>query len=218
MSDSIDSPPLPLAEIVPSYAYQQYADDPNIVAFFTAFNELAQSYLDWFNYTPLAVYTNPTISAELLGWVATGIYGIERPVFSSETTKYVAGLNTLPRNTISTNGERFFRSGTATIADDDYYRRTLTWWLYVGNGRMFCTTLLRLKVARFLFGVNGTDITLDQVQSIHIQPTLIPTPSSEFVVTIDGVVVEPTAGTSVIPSDPESYFFVSPTGVTSVQG
>ena len=39
-----------------------------------------------------------------------------------------------------------------------------------------------------------------------------------FVVTINSFVVSPTAGTSIIPSDPESYFFVSATGATSVQG
>lgn len=40
----------------------------------------------------------------------------------------------------------------------------------------------------------------------------------EFAVTINGTGVSPTAGTSIIPSDPESYFQVSATGVTSVQG
>jgi len=39
----------------------------------------------------------------------------------------------------------------------------------------------------------------------------------QFVVTINGSVASPTAGTSIIPSEPESSFFVSPTGVTSVQ-
>jgi hypothetical protein len=38
-----------------------------------------------------------------------------------------------------------------------------------------------------------------------------------FVVTINGTATGPTAGTSAIPSDPESYFYVSPAGVTSTQ-
>jgi len=38
-----------------------------------------------------------------------------------------------------------------------------------------------------------------------------------FVVTINGVTASPTAGTSIIPGDPESYFFCSNTGVTVVQ-
>lgn len=40
----------------------------------------------------------------------------------------------------------------------------------------------------------------------------------EFTVTVNGVVVNPTAGTSAIPSDPESYFFCPATGVTVAQG
>lgn len=39
-----------------------------------------------------------------------------------------------------------------------------------------------------------------------------------FVVTINGVTASPTAGTSIIPSDPESSFACSATGVTVVQG
>ncbi len=39
-----------------------------------------------------------------------------------------------------------------------------------------------------------------------------------YVVTINGTTVGPAAGTSVIPSDPESYFYIAPTGVTSTQG
>lgn len=40
----------------------------------------------------------------------------------------------------------------------------------------------------------------------------------EFAVTINGMPTSPSAGTSVIPSDPEGYFYVAPTGVTSAQG
>ncbi|MDN7511942.1 hypothetical protein QZL91_20960 [Burkholderia multivorans] len=39
-----------------------------------------------------------------------------------------------------------------------------------------------------------------------------------YVVTINGVVATPSAGTSIIASDPESYFFCSNTGVTVAQG
>lgn len=40
----------------------------------------------------------------------------------------------------------------------------------------------------------------------------------QFSVTINGAAASPTAGTSIIPSDPESYFFCSSTGVTVAQG
>ncbi|MEK7916649.1 hypothetical protein AAB988_29405 [Burkholderia contaminans] len=39
-----------------------------------------------------------------------------------------------------------------------------------------------------------------------------------YVVTINGVVATPSAGTSIIASDPESYFFCSNTGITVTQG
>jgi hypothetical protein len=39
-----------------------------------------------------------------------------------------------------------------------------------------------------------------------------------FAVTINGIPVSPSAGTSLIPSDPESWFFCSATGATSTQG
>lgn len=40
----------------------------------------------------------------------------------------------------------------------------------------------------------------------------------QFAVTINGVTATPGAGTSIIASDPESYFYCSATGATSVQG
>lgn len=40
----------------------------------------------------------------------------------------------------------------------------------------------------------------------------------QFVVTINGVTASPTAGTSIIPSDPESYFTASATAITVTQG
>ena len=39
----------------------------------------------------------------------------------------------------------------------------------------------------------------------------------QWTVTINGVVVSPSAGTSIIEGDPESYFYCSPTGVTVTQ-
>lgn len=174
----------PLQAILPAYPYQQYVDDPNIVAFFTALNELAGPYLDWFNNTPLAVYTSPNVSGPLLDWIGQGIYGIARPVFSSQTTKFVAGVNATPINTVGVDDSTLYRSGTAVLANDDYYKRVLTWWLYAGNGgngggvgRYFNVEVLRLKVARFLYGVNGTDVTLSQAQTVSIQPQLLPSPA-----------------------------------------
>jgi hypothetical protein len=169
-------PYLPLQTTILAFLYEQYSDDSDLNAFVASFNALAQSYLDWFNQTPLAIYTNPNIAGPLLDWIAQGIYGISRPVFSSQTTRYIAGLNSGPLNAGPLNGSTFLESGTATIATDDYYKRVLTWWLYAGTSRRFNATLLRLRVARFLFGVNGTDVTLDQAQTVHVQPESVTPP------------------------------------------
>lgn len=168
----IGHPTLPLATQIPSYAYQEYADDLNITAFFDSYNNLSQTYLDWANQNPLSVWSNPNISGLLLDWVMNGIYGIERPVFSSLTTRRFGGLNSLPLNTIALNGIRQTTSGSATLATDDYYKRVGTWTLYAGNGRYFNIEVLRLKVARFIYGANGGDVTLSQAQTIHITPDL----------------------------------------------
>lgn len=209
--------PLPLQDIISSYPYQEYVDDENIVAFFTAYNELSQTYLDWFNATPLAVYTSPNISGPLLDWIANGIYGIARPVFSSLTTRYVAGLNSLPLNTVAVNGNRYFQSGTATIANDDYYKRVLTWWLYAGNGRNFNAEILRLKVARFLLGVNGTDVSLAQAQIVHIQPGLVPSPPAPTLAsTAAGALTSRTYGARISYVDPIGETLAGPSSALTV--
>ena len=161
-------PPVPLQTIIPSYLYEQYSDDENLVAFVAAYNALAQSYLDWFNASPLAVYTQSNISGQLLDWIGLGIYGIPRPVFSELVTRFLAGVNANPLNTVAVNGSQYFQRGAAIEATDDFYKRVLTWWLYFGDGRYFDISLLRKKVARFLYGVDGTDINLSQTETVHI--------------------------------------------------
>lgn len=167
--DSIYAPPLPLQTPIPSYLYTQYQDDENLQAFIAAYNNLTQGYLNWMNATPLGVYTSPAISGPLLDWVGNGIYGIERPIFSTLSTTFVSdAVNMLPTNTIATDGSLTTESGTAITATDDYYKRTLTWCTYIGDGRVFNFPNLRKRVARFLYGVNGTDITLSQAQNVAL--------------------------------------------------
>ena len=158
----------PLQTIIPSYLYQEYADDQDLQAFVDAYNELAQGYLDWFNQTPLSVYTSPAVSGPLLDWVGNGIWGIPRPVFGSTSSKYVAALNTYPMNTLALNGSQMAGAGSAIPATDDYYKRVLTWYTYLGDGRHFTVPVLRKKVARFLFGANGTDITLSLANTVGV--------------------------------------------------
>ena len=61
-------------------------------------------------------------------------------------------------------------------------------------------------------------VLTEQIQTA-ISSVLLPVnlTTLTFSFTINSVPVTPTAGTSVIPSDPESFFYISPSGVTSTQ-
>lgn len=148
---------LPLQNCIPSYLYWEYSDDQDLQAFVASFNSLSQGYLDWFLSTPLGVYTSPNINGPLLDWVGTGLYGIPRPVLSTQTSSTTAGYNTAPYNSVPYNSLAFSSSGTATLASDDIYKRVLTWDLYRGDGQVFTIGWLKNRVNRFLNGANGSD-------------------------------------------------------------
>jgi hypothetical protein len=63
-------------------------------------------------------------------------------------------------------------------------------------------------------------LVLTEMIQQAIAPVLAPVNLTRLVysVSINSIVTPPTAGTQLIPSDPESYFYCSPTGVTVVQG
>lgn len=157
----------PLTQIIPSYLYQQYADDDTLQSFVDSYNSIAQGYLDWFNNTPLAVYTN--LSDSLLDWVGVNLYGISRPIIQSITNLPSTGailttrIGQQPINTLLSHN-----SGTTQTVTDDIYKRCLTWYLYKGDGNQFTMQWLRRRFARFLFGINGSDITVDQLQYVKI--------------------------------------------------
>jgi hypothetical protein len=148
---------LPLQKCVPSYLYLQYSDDQDLQAFVASFNSLSQGYLDWFNGTPLGLYTSPNIYGPLLDWIGNGIYGIPRPVLSTQTSSLIAGYNSAPYNTVPYNGATYTSSGSATLASDDIYKRAMTWDMYRGDGQMFTIGWLKNRVNRFLNGANGAD-------------------------------------------------------------
>ncbi|MCO8325907.1 hypothetical protein ABEG10_23425 [Burkholderia cenocepacia] len=147
----------PLQAIIPSYLYEEYRDDPSLQAFVDSFNGLSQGYLDWFNQTPLGLYTSPFINGPLLDWIGNGVYGIPRPVLSTQSSTNIAGFNSAAFNKVSFNGYIRTSSGTAELANDDIYKRAMTWNLYRGDGQMFTIGWLKNRVSRFINGVNGTD-------------------------------------------------------------
>lgn len=169
--ESLDTSPL--TTVVPTYVYGEYSDDPDIQAFFAAVNSQGQGYVDWFVNTPLSVYTSDAISGPLLDWVGAGIYGITRPSLSTLSSRSYGDYNSIPYNTQPFNSRRHVNSGTAQMATDDLYKRTLTWYTYLGDGRQMSVQWLRRRVARFIYGVNGADVTADDFWKISIvQPSV----------------------------------------------
>ena len=147
----------PLQKVIPSYLYKEYEDDPSLQAFVDSFNALSQGYLDWFNQTPLGLYTSPFITGSLLDWIGQGVYGIRRPVLASQTSVRFAGYNANPYNTIAYNAQYYSASQTASVANDDIYKRVLTWHTYRGDGMQFSMQWLKNRISRFINGVNGSD-------------------------------------------------------------
>lgn len=88
-------------KILPAYPFVQYRDDPNVVAFFDAYNEIAQEYLDSLNNLALPCWTSESITGQLLDWIALGIYGVERPLLQvSEEAIARGAYDTIEYNTI----------------------------------------------------------------------------------------------------------------------
>jgi hypothetical protein len=159
---------LPLAGVIPSYLYDQYNDDADLQAFVDSYNAIAQGYLNWFNDTPLGVYTDANISGPLLDWVGRGLYGISRPVLSNLRTDSRGPLDTVAMNTMAMNTFTTTTTGSTAVATDDIYKRLMTWVLYRGDGKTMSIMWLKKRVARFLYGPNGTDITADLLQDVSV--------------------------------------------------
>ena len=146
-----------LDTLTPSYLYAQYQDDVTLSAFVDAYNSLAQSYLDWFNDTPLAIYVLSSINGTLLDWVGDNLYQVIRPAISNYSSTYRGAQVMEPTATRAQASATFSSSGSSTLVSDDIYKRVLTWHHYKGDGMQASLTWLRRRVARFLYGSNGTD-------------------------------------------------------------
>lgn len=161
--------------IIPIYPYIQFADDENISAWFSAHNEYAQQYLDWFSETPLAVYTNDNISGALLDWVANGVYGVYRIPIASISSRSVGEINTYSPNELPINQGKVYDTSSVTLMTDDVLKRLITWDFYKGDGPQFTIPWIKNRVARFLYGIGGytnTDnisVKFTAVRTVQIQ-------------------------------------------------
>ena len=158
----------PLQTIIKAYPYFEYADSDDTTAFFNSLNSLGQQYLDWFNGTPLGVYTDPSISGPLLDWIANNLWGIHRPVISTSSTFVLAGWGSFAWGEEAYGAMNYIQSGTAQTATDDIYKRLLTWILYLGDGKQMSIQWLRRRIARFIYGADGGDIDIGLIANINI--------------------------------------------------
>jgi hypothetical protein len=163
-----------ITENLPAYLYQQYTDAPfseDIQAFFDAYNTFSQLNLDRINGLNLPVYTNPNINGDLLDWVAQGIYGIKRPTIPEGLTSSNLGVyNTIPYDTEPYNQNVTSSATTFYTVNDDYFKRIITWNFYKGDGFFFNITWLKRRIIRFLNGVNGVAVPINNTYDVSIVP------------------------------------------------
>lgn len=160
--------PTTLTAPIPSYVYQQYADDSDLQAFANAYNALAQVYVTWFATVPIAIYTNPVIAGALLDWVAQGIYGFVRPILSSGKFTSKGPFNTYAFNTFPLDKLKLIGPKNVAATSDDIFKRCMTWNFYKGDGTRFNVRWLKRRIMRFLLGVNGTAPNIDQTYTVSV--------------------------------------------------
>ena len=160
--------PTTLTAPIPSYLYQQYADDPDLQAFVSAYNTLAQIYVTWFANVVLAAYTNPVIAGPLLDWVAQGIYGFLRPTLSSGKFTSKGPFNTYALNTWPLDKIKIIGPKNVAVTTDDIFKRIMTWNFYKGDGNRFNIRWLKRRIMRFLIGTNGTAPNIDQTYIVSV--------------------------------------------------
>jgi len=155
--------------IIPSYPYVQYNDDANIVAFFQAYNIVAQEYLNAFNALNLPVYTNPVIINYLLDWVGAGLYGNPRPTLSVGNLVGAGTYNSDDYNIDTYNRFNQVSIGQYFETSDDVYKRILTWNLYKGDGKQFNIAWLKRRCMRWLIGPNGAAPFLTETYPVSVE-------------------------------------------------
>lgn len=162
------SGPTSLTKIIPMVLYEQYQDDDDLQAFVAAHNRLAQQYLDFFNSIQLPIYTNPLIAGALLDWVAENLYGMRRPVMFSGSHVGLGGYNTVELNFLAYNEKATTGVNRVDTADDDIFKRVMTWNLYRGDGTTFNVMWLKRRIKRFLIGEYGAAPPIDNTYEVSV--------------------------------------------------
>lgn len=159
----------PVDKIIPAYPFVQYRDDPYVVAFFNAYNTLAQQYLTAFNNLYLPCWTSSLVTGNLLDWVAKGIYGADRPLLQTSTSTVAEGpYDTAEYDEVAYARMKNFHPGTFQHLPDEYFKRILTWNFYKGDGFQFSVEWLKRRIARFVHGPAGTDPQLQNAFDVSV--------------------------------------------------
>lgn len=133
--------PSTLQDIVKSYLYFQYNNDLDLQALVNAYNGQSQLVLDWFNNLNAPIYTN-----------LSGTF-----ILNGVTYNYLDYLVTA-----------IYGYPRPPAFNDDQYKRCLTWNFYKDDGFIFCVEWLKRRVARFLYGTNGTNVQIDFTPTISV--------------------------------------------------
>lgn len=188
------SGPTSLLSTIPATLFVEYNDDENVQAFFTAYNQMVQGYVDWFNNVNLPVYTSASIAGNLLDWVGTGLYGMPRPVLSYTTNVVRGALGTYAFGTTPLGASVTSGTSQVYVATDDIYKRILTWNFFKGDGRAFTVQWLKRRILRFLGGINGTNFNIDDTSQVSVaygsSNTITVTITSGAIPTVDAPVLK----------------------------
>lgn len=192
---TLPTTPTSVTKTIPSYLYFEYQDDQDLPALIQSYNDMTQEYVDWFNDVNLPVYTK--LNGALLDWVGQGVYGLPRPSLSSTRLNGVIG----PYATVRFHGPEGPSSPTPDVVKgyamtqiyqqsnvydtpDDIYKRILTWWFYKGDGFIFSVAWLKRRIARYLYGVNGEDISMPWTPDISVtfDDSTVPQPTCNITI------------------------------------
>jgi hypothetical protein len=178
--------PTGATKTIPSYLYQEYSDDSDLQAFVNAYNSMMQNIVDTFNGLNLPIYNQAPVNngpgkiTALMDWVGQGIYGYPRPSISSGSYLEFGTYNTCMYNQMNYYDQvtrlivryndyvRYYPPNQLVYNDDDLYGRCLTWHISKREGKYFSVEWLKKRVAKFLYGENGTQPNIDQTYQISV--------------------------------------------------
>lgn len=159
---------MPATTFLYAYAYQQYQDDADVKAFFTAYTQIGQQYLDSINALQLPIYSGPNLTGALLDWVMVGLYDIVRPALPRTEGYAIGPYGTTYYGQISYAVRRAITPSQFYETTDDIYKRIGTWALWKGDGKVFNIRWLKRRVMRFLTGENGTPGETGQTYRVSV--------------------------------------------------